>query len=118
MAASGPQHVKWCPQCRQPLVEEGPGCPRCGNALVPLDVAHTKPKWYYSVWCVLGILFFVLGPFGIPLLWKSPNFTKGWKIGLTAAVALYTVWIVVATLQATQSVLGHLGDFERSLSVY
>ena len=38
------------------------------------------PKWYYQPSSVVLLLFFVLGPFGLPLLWKSPAFSRGMKI--------------------------------------
>jgi hypothetical protein len=39
---------------------------------------------------VLVLLFVVLGPLGLPLLWRSPSFTRGWKIVLTIAMVVYT----------------------------
>jgi hypothetical protein len=42
------------------------------------------------------MLFVVLGPFGLPLPWKSPSFSRWSKIALTVAVAAYTVLLVEA----------------------
>ena len=64
-----------------------------------------KPKWYYSIWFVLVMLFLVMGPFGVPLLWKSPRFPKWAKIALTIAVALYTYWLIAATLAMTRAIM-------------
>ena len=44
------------------------------------------PKWYYQPWSVVLLLLFVLGPFGLPLLWKSPAFSRGMKLTLTIVV--------------------------------
>lgn len=46
--------------------------------------------WYYRPLAVLVLLFVVLGPLGLPLLWRSPSFTRGWKIVLTIAMVVYT----------------------------
>ncbi len=51
-------------------------------------------RWFHSSWFVLVMLFFVLGPLGLPLLWKSPRFTPWAKVMLTVAVLLYTVWLL------------------------
>lgn len=61
-------------------------------------------KWYYSLWFVLAMLFVVLGPFGLPLLWKSPRFTRSWKGMLTVVVLLYTLWILIGSIHLGQAV--------------
>ena len=41
-----------------------------------------RVKWYLRPTSVILSLFFVLGPFGLPLLYKSPKFSKTLKIVL------------------------------------
>jgi hypothetical protein len=53
-------------------------------------------KWYYTVPSVFLALF-LFGPFAFPLLWKSPQFNQGWKIGLTLGVTLLTFYLIYAT---------------------
>ena len=56
----------------------------------------TKPKWYYNAWFVLLMISPVaLGPFGLPLLWKSPRFSRWTKIGLTLFTAIWTILAIV-----------------------
>ena len=62
-----------------------------------------RPRWYYRPWWVLLILFAVLGPFGLPLLWKSPSFSRWSKIALTVAVAAYTILLVEAVRLAIRA---------------
>ena len=109
--------IQWCPSCKQPMLADGAVCPRCGQPLVLIGAAPTaaRVKWYHSVWFVLFMLFFVLGPFGLPILWKSPRFGRSAKIGLTVAVGVYCVWLVVLTIRAAQSAMGHFNDLEKSL---
>ena len=64
-----------------------------------------RPRWYYRPWWVLMMLFLVLGPFGLPLLWKSPRFSRWSKIALTVVVAAYTILLVEAVLIAIQAVI-------------
>ena len=58
-----------------------------------------RPRWYHNMWVVLVMLFFVLGPLGLPLLWKSPHFSQPVKIGLSVLVIVFTVWILVSAGQ-------------------
>lgn len=54
----------------------------------------------YRRWVVLVLLFAALGPLALPLLWRSPHFSRGWKIALTAAVLVLTavlVWLLWIT---------------------
>ncbi len=55
-------------------------------------------KWYLRPVGVVLLLFLVLGPFGLPLLYKSPGFTRKWKIGLTVLVMIYTSYLIVITV--------------------
>lgn len=48
-------------------------------------------KWYYRKGPVLILLFFVLGPLGLPLLFKSPAFTRKGKLIISVIVLSYTV---------------------------
>jgi len=61
-------------------------------------------RWYHRPVWVLFLLFFVLGPFGLPYLWNSPKFSRGMKIVLTIAVLAYTGLIVVETIRIIRAV--------------
>ena len=58
--------------------------------------------WYYRPWGVLLLLFVVLGPLGLPLLWRSPSFTRGWKIALTVAMVVYTALLLESMVVAVR----------------
>ena len=63
-----------------------------------------KVKWYLSRLAVILSLFFVLGPFGLPLLYRSPKFSRKIKILLTVAVVVYTFYLVFATLEIAKEI--------------
>lgn len=46
---------------------------------------------------VLGILFFVTGVLGLPLLWVSSRFTRTQKIVLSVVVTIYTAALIAGT---------------------
>src|SRR5262245_40151448 len=54
--------------------------------------------WYHRPFWVLVLLFFILGPLGLPYLWKSPRFSQGIKVVLTIAVVAYTGLLVGQTV--------------------
>ena len=55
------------------------------------------------------LLFFVLGPFGLPLLWKSPAFSRGMKIALAVAVMAYSALLVETVLMAIRAAMEQMG---------
>lgn len=58
-----------------------------------------KSKWFYNPWVVIFLLIFVLGPFGLPLVYKSPRFSRAWKMIWTLLMAAYTWYLIVATIE-------------------
>ena len=67
-----------------------------------------KIPWYYRPWVVVLLLFFVLGPFGLPLVYKSPCFGRKAKILLTLLTAAYTAYVIWATVKIVQVTLSSL----------
>ena len=66
------------------------------------------PKWYYRPLPMLFLLFVVLGPLGLPLLWKSPAFSRSMKIVLTIAVVVYTALLAETALMAIRTIVDQL----------
>ena len=101
-----------CPLCNAAIEPGRTYCARCEQLLSgssvsrPAQPAH--PKWYYNVWVVLLMLFFVLGPLGLPLVWKNPNFSRWIKIALTLAMVVYTALLIEATLKAVAAVMNQM----------
>ena len=64
-----------------------------------------KPvRWYLSVPAVLFALV-LLGPLGFPMLWKSPAFNLFWKIVLTIAMTVATVYLLLGTWKMVDYIL-------------
>ena len=54
-----------------------------------------KARWYHNAWFVLLMISPVaLGPFGLPLLWKSPRFSRWAKTGLTVFTVMWTILLI------------------------
>jgi len=71
-----------------------------------------KVKWYLRPMGVVLLLFFVLGPFGLPLLYKSPKFSKTLKIILTIAVIIYTFYFIFASLEIARQLYSRMGELQ------
>jgi hypothetical protein len=74
-----------------------------------------KVKWYLRPMSVVLLLFFVLGPFGLPLLYKSPKFSKTIKIILTIAVMIYTSYLIFASLEIAKQLYSTMGELQDML---
>jgi len=73
-------------------------------------VPRRRPRqWYYRPWSVVFLLFFVLGPFGLPLLWKSAGFSRGSKIVLTVAVMACSALPIETVLVAVRAAMEQIG---------
>jgi len=67
-----------------------------------------SPRWYYRPWALVFLLFVVLGPFGLPLLWKSPAVSRTTKIVLTIAVVVYTALLAETAIMAIRMMVEQL----------
>jgi len=81
-----------CPGCRKPIDPTDRFCRHCGlkrDKPVPLPQQR---------WVVLSMLFLVVGPFALPLLWRSPCFSRKEKILIGIANVLFSVGLLVGTV--------------------
>jgi hypothetical protein len=74
-----------------------------------------RRKWYLRPISVVLLLFFVLGPFGLPLLYKSPHFGRASKIILTIVVIMYTSYLIFASLEVTRELYRRMGELQELL---
>ena len=105
-----------CPTCGAVWTAEAKFCSQCGSPREAIPSATpARPKWYYNIWFTLAMLFFVLGPLGLPLVWKNPNFSRWVKLVLTLAMVAYTVLLIDVTLRAIRAVTEQLNQFNSTL---
>jgi hypothetical protein len=76
-----------------------------------------KVKWYLRPMSVILLLFFVLGPLGLPLLYRSPKFGRTLKIILSAVVIIYTLYLVFATLEIGRVLYKRLEELQGILNL-
>ena len=72
-------------------------------------------KWYLRPIGVVLLLFFVLGPFGLPLLYKSPKFSRKVKLVLTVFVIIYTIYLIIGSLEIARKLYIPMGEYQGML---
>jgi hypothetical protein len=68
-------------------------------------------KWYLRPISVVLLLFFVLGPFGLPLLYKSPKFSRKLKIVLTIVVIIYTTYLIIVSVEVVRKLYIQMEEY-------
>ena len=72
-------------------------------------------KWYLRRISVVLLLFFVLGPFGLPLLYKSPKCSRKIKIVLTVGVIIYTTYLIIVSLEIGRKLYLQMEEYQGML---
>ena len=77
-----------------------------------MPIEDGKLKWYLRPISAVLLLFFVLGPFGLPLLYKSPKFGRTIKIILTVAVVIYTSYLIFVSTEIAGPLYSGMGELQ------
>ncbi|MBN1353589.1 MAG: hypothetical protein JW994_02825 [Candidatus Omnitrophica bacterium] len=72
-------------------------------------------KWYLKPLAVI-IALFLMGPFALPLLWKSRGFGKISKIILTLVILVSTIYIVKSSVKLYNTMLEDINEIQYILS--
>jgi hypothetical protein len=93
----------YCLRCQREIDVEDHFCRHCGQQLRPVEggsfvpvqivpeIQPPRPKIGDNPWFVLMMLFLVLGPLALPMLWQGRAFTLRWKWIWTVLLMLYTL---------------------------
>lgn len=103
-----------CPMCSEAIPLGGNFCTRCGCNLhegTPASSAKNS-RWYHNIWFVLFMLFFVLGPFGLPMVWTNPRLSRPVKITLTGIMLLYIWLLIELVMKATTAIMGSFNQYD------
>ncbi len=76
-----------CRKCRKPIETANIFCPYCGTR------QETGNAWYYQPVWIAVLAFVLIGPFAIPLVWKSTRMGTALKLCMTALILAYTVFL-------------------------
>ncbi len=112
-----------CPRCSAEVNAHDKFCRRCGTSLwgdaagsagpaEKSEGAALKPE-PHSRAKVLVLLFVLLGPLALGVLWKSPRFSRVEKWSLTILVAVLTVIVFALLWWAVDRFIDALGEVQR-----
>ena len=79
-----------CARCKEPMDAVDRFCRYCGNKRGSATSLQDRPM------VILGLLFLVIGPLALPLLWRSTSFTRNQKIGISIANLAFIGALVLA----------------------
>ncbi len=71
------------------------------------ETGEARVKWYLRP-LVVFIIILAVGPFALPLVWKSPSFKRWNKIVITIVVFILTVWLIKSSVDLFQLLLKEL----------
>lgn len=72
-------------------------------------------KWFLRPWVVLALLFLVLGPLGLPLVYKCPKFGKSVKVLLTLVMIAYTFYLIQISMKTGREVMCQISELQSAL---
>ena len=88
-----------CPRCRGGIDAQDGYCRHCGHQMA-------SSSWYHGRIFVLSMLFLVVGPLALPLLWRSPTFGLKSKVAITVANIAYTAFFLYGAKMACVRLTG------------
>jgi hypothetical protein len=108
----------FCRRCASVVQSTDLYCPHCGQTTAEdcewtasdsLDLGG-HVRWSDQRWFVLLMLFFVLGPLALPMLWRSQAFTTLSKTALTALGLFTTLFALSASSLEIQELIARVHD--------
>ena len=104
----------YCRHCGEPTVivaQSGNARPRTTGG--GYDPASRPPSFVESPWVILPLIFLVLGPLALPLLWRSRQFSPLWKNIVTAITLAYTLLLLGSVWFSVQEALKSFGELDK-----
>ncbi len=95
-----------CWSCKKGIEAQDCYCRFCGKG------QGRFVKWYYKHWGIILLTLFALGPFSLPLVWRSPVISGTAKKVYTLAILLLTVYIAQKTYSLYMSIQALLANMQ------
>jgi hypothetical protein len=92
-----------CWQCDHPIARDDRYCPHCAQG------QGAYLQWYYRPLWIAVLALTVLGPFVLPIVWRTPRLDRTGKMIATIlvlAITAYIGWQLKVAVQNVETVLG------------
>ena len=91
-----------CSHCGAILDRQFNFCPHCGKRLEP---EPAKAQWYYEPLWIAVMALLALGPFALPMVFKSSKLSRNGKIIFSVSIVVYTIMLVVASYKIAMAIV-------------
>ena len=104
----------YCRHCGEPtVILADSGNTRSRSFTHGYDSASRPTSFFESPWVILPLIFLVLGPLALPLLWRSRQFSPLWKNILTVITLVYTVFLIVSVWFSVQEAMKSFRELDK-----
>lgn len=101
-------------------------CKNCGSGVTALDKycrhcgkrIDSGPPWYHQPIAIIILTLTVLGPFALPLVWKSSLMTPRQKWVLGIAISVFSVVLLVILGGTVRAVLEQYSELSHELNSF
>lgn len=93
-----------CRKCGTTIGVDAQFCSQCGYR------QDQGSAWYYHPVWILLLAFLVLGPFALPLVWRSSKMNPVMKIVMALVILAYSYYICYATYRLTAFAFKDVGE--------
>lgn len=106
--------MRKCPLCAEEIQVAAIKCKHCGEFLdgsSRSQAAEQKLPWYFRTSSIV-LVFCMVGPLALPMIWWRPRTSLIWKVGLTIAILVVSWVLYVMTMESLRT----LEEYTRMLN--
>lgn len=71
-----------------------------------MSAGEKEKKWYFRTWTIVVLILFI-GPFGLPLLWINPYYSRKSKILVSLLILVFSYLLGLLVAWALKSLMAY-----------